>query len=69
MSTRRIAQRQMVSADYQVVGPKPLSYAEARDLLLLAILLGRWHRVLASCDGDLEQARAVWRMIGQAEAA
>jgi hypothetical protein len=57
------------AAKRYVVGPRPTSYAEARDLLALAILLGRWYRVLDACDGDLEHARAVWRLIGQAELA
>jgi len=55
------------AAKRYVVGPRPLSYAEARDLLALALLLGRWYRVLDACDGDLEHARGAWRLIGELE--
>lgn len=44
-----------------------LSAQETLELLCLAALLVRWHRVVGACDGDLEQARGVWRMIGGAE--
>jgi hypothetical protein len=28
----------------------------------MAMLLRHWHHVLAACDGELEQALAVWRV-------
>jgi uncharacterized protein YbjT (DUF2867 family) len=69
MSNRRIAALHISSlplpGGYELAGPRALSYEEARDLLGLAILLRRWHRVLDACDGNREQALAVWNQLGR----
>ena len=52
---------------FEVVGPKPLSSADALDLLYLAATLRRWYQVLEACDGDREHALRVWRQTGRAE--
>jgi len=72
MSAPRIASRQLANVpregDYwEVVGSSPLTAGEALALLGLAHLLARWHRVVAACDGDLEQARGVWAELGRLE--
>jgi hypothetical protein len=54
------------AAKWEVI-TKPRCYAEARDLAYMAALLRRWHRVLDSCGGNVEQARSAWRLIGYAE--
>jgi hypothetical protein len=61
------APRPLDGSSWEVVGDKPLTYLEARDLLALALLLKRWHNVIDACDGDLEQARRVWAEVGRAE--
>lgn len=33
------------------------------ELLLLAVMLPRWHRLLNACGGDLAQAQGVRRML------
>lgn len=71
MSTRRIARRHKVSRPepFEIAGPTPLTSSEALDLLYLASVLVRWHRILDACGGDREHALRVWRAVGRAELA
>ena len=63
MTHRRIAGLQSPDTSkrpvFEVVGPTPQTWDEARDMAYLASLLLRWHRLLAACDGDVEQAQRV----------
>jgi hypothetical protein len=68
MQTSTSVTRQ-IPYEREVVGPRPLTTAQAIDLLYLMALLKRWDRVLEACGGDREHALRVWREVGRAELA